>query len=624
MHVKRPDPRTARTLTARRVCVLIAAVCAAGALAVPSLASARPAVPGTGDAPGLTVAGQPVGIAVDESSRTMWVAERDAGQPSAVVSEITEVGDMISQFSVTSGVTAIAADPLTGLVWTISNSSDGSTHTVTYINELDNSVNTVTIPSATDLTALTVNSPQQVVFVLDRAGDVYQINEHHPADAPSVEVTGSLTAAAGIAVDSSTSTIWVLDSADNQVIGYDETTGDPIGNPATVGADPGQIAVDPVRGIVWAGAADGTISVFSESSPGTVHTRTLAGIPASIDLDPTFDRAWVGTKSGAIYEISGATSPPSVTGTLTLSSEVDGVATDSGTGQLWATEKITSQGTSGNVVPFLPSAPEMTSPGSAWFASNNSAQRSFQAAASGFPPVSYAISGAPSWLTIGSVSGVLTAKLTARSKPGAATFTITASNGTGSPAQQSFTARVGSDPVLTTTSATFAYGVKNSVQLTATGAPVPITFQGSGLPAGFTVSKSGLLTGTPAKGAKSPARFDLVTANAVTRAYGKPVTSGFELKFGAGKAPKITSPAKATFKHGKKASFTVQATGFPVPALTESGNLPKGLKIKTGTGSAVISGTPPALDKGKTYKIKITAANGIGRKATQTLTITIT
>src|SRR3984957_20855549 len=127
MHVKRPAPGTVRALTARRVCALIAAVCAAGALAVPSLASARPAVPGTGDAPGLTVAGQPVGISVDESPRTMWVAERDAGQPSAVVSEITEVGDMISQFSVTSGVTAIAADPLTGLGWTIRNSAAGGT-----------------------------------------------------------------------------------------------------------------------------------------------------------------------------------------------------------------------------------------------------------------------------------------------------------------------------------------------------------------------------------------------------------------------------------------------------------------------------------------------------------------
>jgi sugar lactone lactonase YvrE len=624
MRVKRADPRTGRALTARRACVLIAAVCAGGALAVPSLASVRPATAGTGGAPGLAVAGQPAGIAADESSRTMWVVERDAGQPGDIVSEITEAGDAISQFSVTSGVTAIAVDPLTGLVWTIGNSSDGSTHTVTYINEFGNSVNTVAIPSATDLTGLAVDSLQQVVFVLDRAGDVYEIDEHHPGQAPSLEVTGSLTAAAGIAVDSGTSTIWVLDSSDNQVVAYDIRTGDPSGNPATVGEDPGQIAVDPARGIVWVGAADGTISVFSESSPGTVHTLTLASVPASIDLDPTDDRAWVGTRSGAIYEVSGATSPPSVTGTLTLSSEVDGVAADSGTGQLWATENITSQGTSGNVIPFLPSAPEITSPGSAWFASNNAAQRSFQVAASGFPPVSYALSDGPSWLAIGSVSGVLTAGLTARSKPGAATFTITASNGTGSAAQQSFTAHVGSDPVVTTTSATFAYGVKNSVQLEATGAPVPITFQGSGLPAGFTLSRSGSLAGTPPKGAKSPVRFDLITANAITRAYGKPVTSGFELKFAAGKAPKITSPAKATFKHGKKASFTIQTTGFPVPALSKSGNLPKGLKIKINTGSAVISGTPPASDKGKTYKIKITASNGIGRKATQTLTITIT
>jgi len=606
----------------RRIGVLIAAICAAGALAAPALASAPSARPAAGSAPGLMVAGQPAGIAADADTQTMWVAEHDADQPSDVVSEVTETGDTITPFSVPSAVSAIVADPITGLVWTISNSSDGSVHTVSYVNEYNNAVTTITIPSATSLTALTIDETERVVFVLDQAGDVYTIDEAHPTNPPSLLITGSLTAATGIAVDNSTGTIWVLDSTNNQVVSFSERTGDPSGNPAAaVGDDPGQIAIDSARGVVWVGAADGMVSEFKESIPTSVRTLTLGSAPASIELDVTNNRVWVGTKSGAIYDIDGAASPPLVAAKLTVSGEVNGLALDVSNGQLWATENVTG---TDNVVSFVPSAPQITSLDSTWFAVNNPAQRSFQVLATGFPPASYSLSGAPSWLSINADRGVLTAKLTAHSKPGSAAIKVVASNGTGSPAEQSFTAHAGSDPVLKTGSATFAYGVRNSVQLQATGTPAPVTFRGSGLPAGFTLSKSGLLAGTPSKGTKSPARFTVLMSNAVTQAYDQPVSSIFTLKFAPGRAPRITSPDTATFKHGKKGSFTVKTTGFPVPAVSVAGKLPKGLTIKISAGSAVISGTPAASGKGKTYKIKIMASNGVGKKATQTLALKVT
>jgi hypothetical protein len=622
-------------LAARRAAVLVAVACAAGALAAP--ASARPTVPRlaqadsaagqvprTPTAPDLMVSGKPVALAADPTTQTFWVAELSAGHPDDIVNKITETSHSISTFNVTSGVNAIAADPTRGLVWTIGNSRGGRTHTVTYINESTNSVKTITLAASSDLTGIALDAATGTIFVLDLSGDVYAILEADPTFGPLELINGWLTAATGLAVDDGTGTIWVVNRTGDTALAFNESNGNQVGSPVPVGTNPGVISIDTTRQTVWVGAANSTITEFSEASPGTQNTITLGSVPVSIQEDSTRGVIWVGSASGSIYEINEKTSPPAVIGSLTLPEEVDGLATDPGTGQLWATEDIPSQGTFDNVFPYGQAAPAITSASSSWFANNNSAQDTFPVAASGFPPAAYSISGAPSWLTIGAPTGVLSAALTSTSKPGATTITITATNGMGTPAHQSFTAKVGSDPVVQTTSATFAYGVPNSLRLKATGVPAAITFRGLGLPSGITLSRSGVLSGMPAKGAKSPAKFAVLARNAVTRAFGQPAESIFTLTFAPGVAPKITSSASVTFKHGKRASFTIRAKGLPVPALAKSGKLPKGLKIKFGNGTALISGTPAAADNGHSYKITITAKNGVGKPATQTFTIKIT
>jgi DNA-binding beta-propeller fold protein YncE len=600
----------------RRAGVLIAA----GALAAIGLATASPTLA----APRLMVPGQPVGIAADPATHTFWVAELNAGQPNDIVDKIAETSHVITPLNVTSGVTAIAADPVKGLVWTIGNSADGTTHTVTYINESTSAVNTITLAAGSDLTGLAVNTATGTVFVLDLDGDVYTIDEAHPSNTPGHLITGSLGAATAIAVDPGTSTLWVVNGTGNSVLAFSDSSGDPIGSPVDVGNNPGLIAIDATTKTVWVGAADSTITEFAEATPGTTHILTLGSVASSLSAEPSSGLIWAGSQGGSIYEITEKTSPPSLIGSLTLPNEVDGVATDPGSGELWATENITSQDTFDNVIPFSPSAPKITSAASTWFANNNSSQDTFAVIASAFPPANYSITGAPSWLTIGSQTGILSAALTSKSKPGAAKITITANNGIGTAAHQSFTANVGSDPVLKTNTATFAYGVKNTLQLKSTGTPSAITYQEVGAPKGISLSKTGVLSGTPSKGTKSPAKFVVFTSNAVTEAFGQPAEFIFTLNLAPGKAAKITSPAKATFKHGKHASFTITSTGFPTPSLKESGKLPKGLTIKSGTGTATIAGTPAAADKGHTYKLTITATNGVGKPATQTLTLKIT
>jgi hypothetical protein len=247
----------------------------------------------------------------------------------------------------------------------------------------------------------------------------------------------------------------------------------------------------------------------------------------------------------------------------------------------------------------------------------------------GFPLPRFSISGAPRWLTISKETGILTAKLTRKSKFGAFKITITATDGIGKAATQAFTANVGSDPVLTTTSATLAFTGSNAFQIHATGTPKP-TFTGLGLPKGMNLSKSGLLTGAPAKGTTKPKQFVLEVANSVTKTFGPPIESVFTVNFVKGHPVKFTSPSKVTLKHGKRANFTIKTTGFPAASFSEHGKLPKGLVFGFGiagspvAGTAVLTGTPAASDKGHTTMITIIATNGVGKPATQTLTIKIT
>ena len=64
-------------------------------------------------------------------------------------------------------------------------------------------------------------------------------------------------------------------------------------------------------------------------------------------------------------------------------------------------------------------------------------------------------------------------------------------------------------------------------------------------------------------------------------------------------------------------------TGFPTPALSETGALPTGVTfVDNGDGTATLAGTP-AAGTGGTYPLTITATNGVSPDATQTFTLTV-
>jgi sugar lactone lactonase YvrE len=83
-------------------------------------------------------------------------------------------------------------------------------------------------------------------------------------------------------------------------------------------------------------------------------------------------------------------------------------------------------------------------------------------------------------------------------------------------------------------------------------------------------------------------------------------------------APAITSTNATTFTVGTTGSYTVTATGFPAPTVTESGALPSGVTFAAG----VLSGKP-AAGTGGIYMITFTASNGISPNAVQSFMLTV-
>jgi len=86
-------------------------------------------------------------------------------------------------------------------------------------------------------------------------------------------------------------------------------------------------------------------------------------------------------------------------------------------------------------------------------------------------------------------------------------------------------------------------------------------------------------------------------------------------------APAITSANTASSIVGAPFSATVTTTGYPAPAITETGALPKGLSFTdNGNGTATLAGTA-ASGSGGSYPITITATSTSGT-ATQVFTLT--
>src|SRR5260221_4346328 len=126
------------------------------------------------------------------------------------------------------------------------------------------------------------------------------------------------------------------------------------------------------------------------------------------------------------------------------------------------------------------------------------------------------------------------------------------------------------------------------------------------------------LAGTPSAATGGVYTITINADNGVAPA----ATQSFTLT--VNQAPAITSANNVTFQTGIAGTFTVTATGFPLPSIARGGvALPAGVTfVNNGNGTGTLPGTPNA-GTGGTYAITFTATNVVGSTPAQTFTLTV-
>jgi sugar lactone lactonase YvrE len=407
--------------------------------------------------------------------------------------------------------------------------------------------------------------------------------------------TYGLTGPAGVAVDGS-GNVYIADTLNSRVLEEDL-------------ADPPSLSF----GSVNAGSASTAQSVeiinngnamLTASSPLSIpsgFTQVVgSGIPADCPASFSLD---VGTACNLSIEFTPASgSSGSVSGYVVL--------TDNNLNSNPGTQSIALSG----VVNAPQVAPTITSGSSATFTVGTAG--TFTVTATGYPAATFSETGAlPSGVTLNATTGVLSGT-PAAGTGGIYSLTLTASNGIGTNATQSFTLTIDQAPTITSaSSATFAGGTAGTFTVTATGYPASTFSETGTLPSGVILNATtGVLSGSPAAGTGGTYSLTLTASNGI----GTNATQSFTLTID--QAPAITSASSATFTVGTAGTFTVTATGYPAPTLSETGTLPSGITFNAPTG--VLSGTP-AAGTGGTYNLTFTASNGTPTNATQSFTLTV-
>lgn len=176
-------------------------------------------------------------------------------------------------------------------------------------------------------------------------------------------------------------------------------------------------------------------------------------------------------------------------------------------------------------------------------------------------------------------------------------FSITATDANGCAGQQSYTLAINC-PALNLAPASLPDGVTSTVysqQLTATGGSAPYAFSvlNGALPAGLTLSPTGLLNGVPT--AAGPASFTIQVADV----FGCSATQSYSMMINCATLS-VSPPALPNGQTGTPYHQTLSATGGTAPYTFSllSGGLPVGLMLSsTGalTGTPTVSGSTPVV-----------------------------
>ncbi len=263
---------------------------------------------------------------------------------------------------------------------------------------------------------------------------------------------------------------------------------------------------------------------------------------------------------------------------------------------------------SGSISETVNEAPQITSASSATFTEN--VPDEFLVTATGTPAPTITESGTlPEGVTFseGALSGTPT-------QNGTFSITLTAANGVGANAAQSFTLTVNAAPEITSPSTTtFTENTAGKFLVIATGSPQPTISESGALPKGVTFN-DGVLSGTPTERGSFP--ITLTAANGV----GSNATQSFTLTV-LGLHVTTTSLPEAT--PGARYTVQLEAQGGVGPYhWSRTGSLPKALKLSS---RGVLSGRvrAQANSGAGSFPITVTVTDRRG-KGEQTATASLT
>jgi YVTN family beta-propeller protein len=480
------------------------------------------------------------------------------------------------------------------------------------------------------------------------------------ATLPSTVRVGSDPVA--IATDDTAGLVWVANAGDNTVTKISMATRQVMAT-VKVGSPPSSLAVFPGTGTVWVGSqTTNVVSVFSESSPPATATTTYQfGTPADAPLLVAGRQGPIAIASasqGLVWLINPTTghvsNPYAVGGTL------GGIATFVQLSQVWVTDS--SADTAVDVTnPQIPSVTVGQGPtglaydpgtSTLWVANQASGTLS-EIAFNGFRGQvvatykagsnNFAIAADPSpvidvdplkgYIWLADTSGSTVSELSEAT--GQVVQTITVGSGPDAiavvPYPESIwvankndgTVTVLSLPEFTSPSSlTVTAGSPVNFQVTTSGYPAS-TITALELPRGLTLSQSGLLSGTPARGSGQVYQVPLQAYNGLGRFAFQTLT------LTVNEAPffePVENPIQLTV--GEIRAGGIYAYGYPAPTVTVSGKLPAGVTYSCPTpseGNLTVCapvGTPNP-GTGGTYPITLTATNGIGSPVTLQLAISV-
>ena len=361
----------------------------------------------------------------------------------------------------------------------------------------------------------------------------------------------------------------------------------------------------------------------SPAITSAASTTFTAGAAGSFTVTATGTPTPTLTESGALP--TGITFTAGTNGTATLAGTP--AATTGGTYPISLLATNASGKTTQAFVITVNRIPTITSP--AALTETAGTAFTFTVASAAAPTAALTESGAlPSGVTF-TDNGNGTASIAGSAAVGTSTLTLKASNTAGS-ATQTFTLKVNAAgtsganvPVFTSAaSTTIAVNANFDFTVTTKASSQSATFttnlsESGTLPPGVDFSNNGDgtadITGPATGGGVFP-----ITITA--KNSGGSTTQSFVLTVNG--PPAITTAATQSATVGSTFGFTVKTSGYPLPALTETGALPAGLTFKdNGNGTATMSGTPDA-GTGGAYPITISAKNASGT-VTQAFTLTV-